>query len=180
MSSPAPGRERRSGPGGQRSEDNVSCAWDLAGSKHRAPPKELKRWRIPWLERWSWQASASFLATLSCVTLPSWMGLRPFHHAFVVRDLAETRRFYVDVMGCSEGRSAPSWIDFERFGNQLSCHLGTPPAPQWIGEVDGIVVPLPHFGVIVSLEEYELLAERLTRAEADFIVTPRVRYPGEA
>ena len=108
------------------------------------------------------------------------MGLRPFHLSFVVRDLAETRRFYVDVLGCSEGRSAPSWSDFQLFGNQLSCHLGTPTAPQWIGEVDGIVVPLPHFGVIVSFEEYELLAERLIRAGTDFIVTPRIRYAGEA
>ena len=112
--------------------------------------------------------------------MPSCVPLRPFHHSFVVRDLAEARRFYVDILGCSEGRSAPSWIDFELFGNQLSCHLGAPAAPQWIGEVDGIVVPLPHFGVIVSFEEYELLAARLTHAGIDFIVTPRVRYAGEA
>jgi uncharacterized protein len=107
------------------------------------------------------------------------MSSRPFHHAFLVRDLAETRRFYVDVLGCTEGRSAPSWIDFDLFGNQLSCHLGTPAETQWVGEVDGIKVPLPHFGAIVTFAEYEALAERLARAGIDFIVTPRMRYAGE-
>ena len=96
-----------------------------------------------------------------------------------MRDLAETRRFYVEVLGCSEGRSAPTWIDFELFGNQLSCHLGEPAPTQRVGEVDGIRVPLPHFGVIVSFDEYRQLADRLVRAHVDFIVTPRIRYAGE-
>lgn len=107
------------------------------------------------------------------------MELRPFHHAFLVRDLEETRRFYVEVLGCQEGRSAPTWIDFEFFGNQLSCHLGTPAPTQQVGKVDGIVVPMPHFGAIVSFEEYDALVERLTRAQIEFIVTPRIRYAGE-
>ena len=104
---------------------------------------------------------------------------RPFHHAFLVRDLAETRRFYVDVLGCSEGRSASTWMDFELFGNQLSCHLGEPAPTQRVGEVDNIRVPLPHFGVIVTFDEYEQLAARLVRANVDFIVTPRIRYAGQ-
>ena len=107
------------------------------------------------------------------------MDLRPFHHAFLVRDLEETRRFYVDLLGCREGRSAPTWIDLDFFGNQLSCHLGTPLPTQRVGKVDGILVPMPHFGAIVSFEEYERVAERLTSAKIDFIVTPRIRYAGE-
>ena len=107
------------------------------------------------------------------------MELRPFHHAFLVRDLDETRRFYVELLGCREGRSAPTWIDFEFFGNQLSCHLGTPPAASGCGLVDGIEVPMPHFGAIVSWPEYDRLAARLEAAGVRFIVTPRVRYPGE-
>ncbi len=107
------------------------------------------------------------------------MELRPFHYSFLVRDLEETRRFYVELLGCREGRSAESWIDFELFGSQLSCHLGTPAPTQRVGRVDGILVPMPHFGAIVSFEEYERLAERLTRAKIDFIVTPRIRYAGE-
>jgi uncharacterized protein len=104
---------------------------------------------------------------------------RAFHLAFLVRDLDETRRFYVDVLGCHEGRSAPTWVDFELYGNQLSCHLGTPPPTADVGHVDGILVPLPHFGAIIGWDEYEQLAARLTAARVPFIVSPRVRYPGE-
>lgn len=107
------------------------------------------------------------------------MTSRAFHYAFLVRDLEETRRFYVDVLGCREGRSAPTWIDFELYGNQLSCHLGTPPPPAGLGLVDGISVPMPHFGAIVSFVEYEQLAARVAAAGVAFIVAPRIRYPGQ-
>jgi extradiol dioxygenase family protein len=108
------------------------------------------------------------------------MESRAFHYAFLVRDLGETRRFYVELLGCREGRSAATWVDLELFGNQLSCHLGTPPAPVSCGQVDGISVPMPHFGVVVSFDEYERLAARLTAAGVAFVVTPRIRYKGEA
>ena len=107
------------------------------------------------------------------------MTLRAFHYSFLVRDLDETRRFYVDVLGCREGRSAPTWIDFDLYGNQLSCHLGEPSPTAPAGRVDGIVVPLPHFGAIISFEEYEQLAARVATAGVSFVVTPRIRYPGE-
>jgi len=107
------------------------------------------------------------------------MSLRPFHYAFMVRDLEEARRFYVDVLGCREGRSAPTWIDFELYGNQLSCHLGTPTPTAAIGRVDGILVPMPHFGVIVEFEEYDQLAARLVAAGVAFVIAPRVRHAGE-
>ena len=104
---------------------------------------------------------------------------RRFHYAFLVRDLEETRRFYVDLLGCKEGRSAPTWIDLDLFGNQLSCHLGSPPPTADVGRVDGILVPMPHFGVLLSFPEYEAMAERLTGAGIQFIITPRIRYAGE-
>jgi extradiol dioxygenase family protein len=107
------------------------------------------------------------------------MESRAFHHAFLVRDIEETRRFYVDVLGCREGRSTATWIDLDLFGNQLSAHLGTPPPPANVGHVDGIEVPLPHFGAVVSFEDYDRLAARLAAAGVAFIVTPRVRYPGQ-
>lgn len=107
------------------------------------------------------------------------MELRAFHYAFLVRDLDEARRFYVDLLGCREGRSAPTWVDFELFGNQLSCHLGTPPPAAGVGHVDGIAVPMPHFGVIVTFEEYERLAARLAAAGLPFVIEPRLRYAGE-
>jgi hypothetical protein len=107
------------------------------------------------------------------------MELRAFHYSFLVRDLEQTRRFYVDVLGCREGRSAATWIDFELYGNQLSCHLGTPQPLSDVGQVDGITVPLPHFGAIVTFDEYDELRTRLERAGVAFIVTPRLRYEGE-
>jgi extradiol dioxygenase family protein len=105
--------------------------------------------------------------------------LRAFHYSFLVRDLDEARRFYVDVVGCREGRSAATWIDFELFGNQLSCHRGMPNPPAFTGRVDDIAVPMPHFGVIVTFAEYESLAARVTEANIPFVVTPRIRYAGE-
>ena len=107
------------------------------------------------------------------------MNQRAFHYSFLVRDLDEARRFYGGLLGCREGRSAPTWVDFELFGNQLSCHLGTPHPLEYVGHVDGIVVPLPHFGAVVSFDEYDQLVGRLTAADVVFIVTPRIRYAGE-
>jgi extradiol dioxygenase family protein len=107
------------------------------------------------------------------------MASRAFHYAFLVKDLDEARRFYVELLGCREGRSAPTWVDFELYGNQLSCHLGTPPATANVGQVDGILVPMPHFGVLVSFEEYDRIATRIAAAGIAFIVTPRIRYAGE-
>jgi uncharacterized protein len=102
-----------------------------------------------------------------------------FHYSFLVRDLDETRRFYVGVLGCREGRSAPTWVDFDMFGHQLSCHVGVPSPTQDCGRVDGIVVPMPHFGAIVTMAEYEQIAARVAAAGVPFIVTPRIRYAGE-
>jgi len=102
-----------------------------------------------------------------------------FHYSFLVRDLDEARRFYAGTLGCREGRSAATWVDFDWFGHQLSCHLGTPPPTQDCGRVDGIVVPMPHFGVIVTMAAYEDIAARVAAAGIPFIVTPRIRYPGE-
>jgi uncharacterized protein len=113
------------------------------------------------------------------------MSSRAFHYSFLVRDLDEARRFYGELLGCREGRSAPTWVDFDFFGNQLSCHLGradtlgTPPPLAYVGRVDGITVPLPHFGAVVSFDEYDQLVGRLTEAGIVFIVTPRIRYAGE-
>jgi len=104
---------------------------------------------------------------------------RAFHYSFLVTNLDDTRRFYVDVLGCREGRSTATWIDFALYGNQLSCHLGTPAPTQQCGRVDDIIVPMPHFGAIITFPEYDELAARLTAANVPFIVSPRIRYAGE-
>lgn len=103
-----------------------------------------------------------------------------FHLAFPVHDLAEARGFYGGLLGCPEGRSAETWVDFNFYGHQLVAHL----APEETGhrttsEVDGDAVPVRHFGVILSMVEWELLAERLTGAGVRFVIEPHLRFKGE-
>jgi extradiol dioxygenase family protein len=102
-----------------------------------------------------------------------------FHHAFLVRDLASARRFYGGLLGCREGRSAPTWVDFDFFGHQLALHLGEPALSPTRGEVDGIAVPMPHFGAILGWEAFEALAKRLADAGTTFVIPPRLRYEGQ-
>jgi len=106
------------------------------------------------------------------------MAARPFHYSFPVRDLDEARRFYGGLLACAEGRSAPTWVDFDFFGNQLSAHLGAPTAAAATGQVDGVAVPIPHFGAILDPGEFEALAARLRAAGVGFLVEPRLRFEG--
>ena len=106
--------------------------------------------------------------------------LHPFHLAFSVNDLAAARTFYGDLLGCPEGRSSPDWIDFNFYGHQVVAHL----APAETGEVaanavDGHGVPVRHFGVVLSMEEWEAAAEKLTKANIDFVIKPYIRFRGE-
>jgi extradiol dioxygenase family protein len=104
----------------------------------------------------------------------------PFHYSFFVKDLAVTRRFYGEILGCREGRSSESWVDFDFFGNQISAHTTGMPAPaENKGFVDGIAVPMPHFGAILGWEEFHALAARVESAKLDFIVAPRSRFVGQ-
>ncbi|MEO0543656.1 MAG: VOC family protein [Pseudomonadota bacterium] len=106
--------------------------------------------------------------------------ISPFHLAFPVRDLDETRAFYLGVLGCSEGRSSDSWTDFSLFGHQMSAHLGTRPAASASGIVDGIEVPIPHFGVVLSMKDWDALACRLTAADdIDWVIRPTKRFEGQ-
>jgi extradiol dioxygenase family protein len=102
-----------------------------------------------------------------------------FHLAFNVRDLGEARRFYGALLGCTEGRSAPTWVDFDFFGHQISLHLGEPFATVRTGQVGEHVVPMPHFGAILALPAWRALAERLQRHGVAFIVEPTVRFEGQ-
>jgi len=103
----------------------------------------------------------------------------PFHLAFLVKDLASTRAFYGKVLGCREGRSTRTWVDFDFFGNQVSAHVSAKrPKPVSCGQVDAIIVPIPHFGAILPWAEFERLAARLKRAGIEFVIAPTVRYRG--
>jgi extradiol dioxygenase family protein len=108
------------------------------------------------------------------------MSLRPFHLAFPVRDLAEARAFYGDLLGCPEGRNSAEWIDFDFYGHQIVAHL----APDAGGDaavnpVDGYGVPVPHFGVVLAMDDWRAVADRLIAAGTRFEIEPGIRFAGE-
>ncbi len=111
------------------------------------------------------------------------MALPPFHLAFPVDDLAKARRFYGELLGCREGRSSDEWIDFDFHGHQIVAHL----APGHSGDtasnhVDGHGVPVPHFGLVLNMADWEKLAQKLKSAGTRFIIEPTIRFrdrPGE-
>jgi hypothetical protein len=105
--------------------------------------------------------------------------MRPFHLAFPVTDLAATRRFYVEVLGCKIGREAEHWIDFDFGGHQISAHLVDRIIGSATNEVDGNAVPARHFGMILTLPEWHALAARLRAAGTRFIIEPHTRFAGE-
>ena len=108
------------------------------------------------------------------------MAVHPFHLAFPVRDLAEARAFWGGVIGCAEGRSSEEWIDFDFYGHQIVAHLA-PEGPQEASNpVDGHDVPVPHFGVVLGMPEWQALAERLQAARVAFAIEPHVRFAGQA
>lgn len=108
------------------------------------------------------------------------MSLRPFHLAFPVSDLATTRHFYETVLGCTLGRTADRWIDFNFFGHQITAHLcasGTGDIPT--NRVDGKNVPVQHWGIILQMEQWQALADRLQQAGVEFVIEPGIRFRGE-
>ena len=108
------------------------------------------------------------------------MSLRPFHLAFPVHDLSAARHFYRDALGCNEGRSSDHWIDFDLYGHQLVAHLDPDMIPRPIhNAVDGQAVPVPHFGVILTMPQWEALAQRLHAAGTVFGLEPHIRFQGQ-
>ncbi len=107
--------------------------------------------------------------------------LTPFHLAIPVRDLAAARAFYGDLLGCREGRSADDWVDFDFFGHQLVCHLvaGHGEGGPAHKAVDGQAVPVPHFGMVLEMPEWEALAAAMKKADIAFVIGPCVRFKGQ-
>ncbi len=102
-----------------------------------------------------------------------------FHLAFHVRDLDAARAFYGGVMGCREGRSTATWVDFDFFGHQISLHLGQPFATTNTGRVGDHWVPMPHLGLVLALPEWQALAQRMQQAQVDFVMAPQLRFEGQ-
>ena len=114
---------------------------------------------------------------MTTATTPS---LQPFHLAFPVHDIEVARKFYGEVIGCTEGRSSDAWVDFNFYGHQVVAHL----APEECGDaktsaVDGHGVPVRHFGVVLSMADWEALAERLKAIGTEFVIEPYIRFKGE-
>ena len=108
------------------------------------------------------------------------MTLTPFHIAFPVDDLAAARAFYGGTLGCEEGRSSAQWIDFNLFGHQIVAHLDPDAKPVAVeNAVDGHQVPVPHFGVVLTMPDWEKLAARVEAAGIAFGIAPYVRFKGQ-
>ncbi|MBV9528846.1 VOC family protein [Sphingomonas sp.] len=109
------------------------------------------------------------------------MSLPPFHLAFPVDDLAAARHFYGDLLGCPEGRSADHWVDFDLHGHQIVAHLA-PEAVRTraINSVDGDDVPVPHFGLVLAMDDWRALAARLETAGTEFVIAPTLRFEGKS
>jgi extradiol dioxygenase family protein len=102
-----------------------------------------------------------------------------FHFAFNVTDLDVARRFYGGVLGCAEGRSTTTWVDFDFFGHQISLHLGPPFPTANTGRVGDQLVPMPHFGLVLDRPDWETLAQRLKDADTAFVMEPQLRFAGQ-
>jgi uncharacterized protein len=111
--------------------------------------------------------------------------LTPFHIAVQVRDIAEARRFYKDILGCAEGRSDACWVDFNLYGHQFVCHLNpelgaSGKLASHFNFVDGQGVPVPHCGVVLRPKQWLELAQRLRRQGVEFVIEPCTRFRGQA
>ena len=113
-------------------------------------------------------------------TVPNKAELSPFHLAIPVKDLSQSRQFYGELFGCPEGRSDTNWVDFDFFGHQLVCHVDPKASNRSVGNpVDGHSVPIPHFGIVLDMERWSELAERLEKHNVRFIIEPYIRFEGQ-
>ncbi len=104
----------------------------------------------------------------------------PFHLAFPVHSLASAREFYGDLLGCPEGRSSDEWVDFDFHGHQIVAHLAPDETKRSAtNAVDGHGVPVRHFGVVLSMDAWQALADKLTKAGTQFVIEPYIRFKGE-
>ena len=102
-----------------------------------------------------------------------------FHLAFPVKDLESSREFYGEILGCEEGRSSEQWIDFNLFGHQIVAHLSENAGIVHRNKVDADHVPVPHFGIVLPMDEFKSFADKLRSKNVEFIIEPKIRFAGE-
>ena len=108
------------------------------------------------------------------------MSIQPFHLAFPVRDIPEARAFYGGILGLPEGRSSEEWIDFDMYGHQVVTHLDqNHNTSTHHNEVDGHAVPVPHFGVVLTMDDWRALRDRLVAQKVEFQIEPYIRFEGQ-
>jgi uncharacterized protein len=105
--------------------------------------------------------------------------LSPFHLAIPVNNLEESRQFYGELLGCDEGRSSERWVDFNFFGHQLVCHLAGYMDKRTSNPVDGHEVPVPHFGIVLEMDDWRQLADKLKAVNTEFVIEPYTRFAGQ-
>ena len=105
------------------------------------------------------------------------MSLTPFHLAIPVRDVVEAEAFYTQILGCEVGRKSDNWVDLNLFGHQLVCHKAAL-SETYGNPVDGDDVPVPHFGVVLTMDRWQSFADRLKKLGVAFVIEPRIRFQG--
>jgi len=105
--------------------------------------------------------------------------IMPFHLAFPLNSLEKSRKFYVNHLGCKEGRSSAQWIDFDFFGHQIVAHLSSNIQHKDANMVDGHGVPVPHFGLVMIWEDWKNLSEKLKKAGVEFVIEPYIRFKNQ-
>ena len=105
--------------------------------------------------------------------------IQPFHLAIPVSNLEDSKHFYHDLLGCEIGRSSDQWIDFNFFGHQLVCHLSDQSSSEISNSVDSEEIPVPHFGLVLTWEEFQNITNEISEKKMDFLIEPTIRFKGE-
>ena len=105
--------------------------------------------------------------------------ISPFHLAIPVHDIKEAKCFYGTLLNCSKGRSSNTWVDYNFFGHQLVIHLDSNIQKKSFNHVDGENIPIPHFGLVLDWNNWELMKERFEQEKIEFVIKPYIRFKGE-
>lgn len=97
-----------------------------------------------------------------------------FHFSFAVSDLDQARKFYGEILQCPEGRKLKGRADFNFFGHHIVAHLAPEDVVGDKGRKIGgaLSTPLRHFGVVMTLDDFQKTASRAEQLGAQWINRP--------